>query len=1150
MELSDKDRKVLWTRARNICSFPQCQQQLTQDQVDATTGQAFQTVIGDEAHIYSASSNGPRYGPNYPTAKLETYENRILLCRNHHRLIDSEKGRAYDPETLIKMKRRHEEQAKRRERIYATVRAYIADQYQADDQVLFRQVKLEGPRVDAMFVDVPFAARQDAGAAELLGRIAASHPGDVDAEAGYVVTGAAQALLHPDWSGNALVVGGPGQGKSTLLQYICQFHRARHRGEVEYTGEAQGLQPITESARVPIRLDLRDYAQWASSKPAATAKAQRSGSRTRQAALEWPSLEEYIAVNITKHSGGHAFSLKDVSTVVSTEPVLLALDGLDEVADMDHRDQVANEIVRATARLHADDYDLVVVVSTRPGLSTSPLWSSTDFPVFYLQRLTAGLRLQYLQRWCNVAELGVDATAKLQRTFLEHESLPHIRDLASYPMQLAILLHLLQRRGLLPQERTELYSEYLKAFLDREETEGKEPLLSSERDVIEDLHAFLGWYLQKQAESGKTAGQIARTDLKLLLNQHLAGREKGQELAKQLFSAMESRVLCLIEREPGLFQFEVQSLREYFAAAYINEYADPRGIGNSRVDCLDALLERPYWLNTCRFFVGMFTKMEVRGLKQSLRELHATPELSLHPHLRLAAGRLLDDRAYQGQPDATIQEIVDFVLEGPGVVLADDGFLDESGRPLLFAEDAGRSQTVHALRSRLSSEKSPGVRSAIARTLCRHVDDHDELTRWWWDQIEGTTAWLQTAAELGVLDPPAGRPVPDLGGVVKAVGGATLWASEILAWGGYAGSIDGVLQTCIEEINDGAGEVLSAASTTPLGKVVEAARVAQMRLSTGGVNGPSRRTRFRRLRGRTLVANLVSGTDKIRTSPAMADSNAWSARLEQVAKLWGDGWVLRQAIAFVPASIDLAAVTRRVSGKGPLLTKLLERERDVRVNCRDSDWWRKRRAGTASELDRRAWLFSILTAAHNQVVIALAAEINEASAELSPKRYRAMEVALCAFMQCTLFRQLSPREALRLGQVTYTPRALWLIRLLATESSVEQINKRLTPGYEELLVPGMGDRRQLLKAVGTAKTVKLASLKCTRDALPTGAWAGDVKLGAMNAATSKDVLEHPEDWPLEIVGRAVQQSSGPLGRRPTIAEVADTNNWFQTAPGI
>ena len=89
-----------------------------------------------------------------------------------------------------------------------------------------------------------------------------------------------------------------------------------------------------------------------------------------------------------KHSGGRNFKVDDLSTLLATESVLLALDGLDEVANLEHRDLVANEIARAGARLHADAYNLVIIVATRPGMTTSPLWSSSAFPVFYLQKLT------------------------------------------------------------------------------------------------------------------------------------------------------------------------------------------------------------------------------------------------------------------------------------------------------------------------------------------------------------------------------------------------------------------------------------------------------------------------------------------------------------------------------------------------------------------------------------------------------------------------------------------------------------------------------------------------------------------------------------------------------------------------------------------
>ncbi|WP_091725290.1 hypothetical protein [Nocardioides scoriae] len=144
--LSPQDRKTLWACSRHLCAFPQCRRQLTAGEVDARRGgETLQTIVGEEAHVYSPSPEGPRYDANYPANKLETYKNRTLLCSIHHTFIDSEKGRAYDPDTLTKMMRRHERQEERRERISGTVRAYVADQYEVDDKVLFRQTQARRP---------------------------------------------------------------------------------------------------------------------------------------------------------------------------------------------------------------------------------------------------------------------------------------------------------------------------------------------------------------------------------------------------------------------------------------------------------------------------------------------------------------------------------------------------------------------------------------------------------------------------------------------------------------------------------------------------------------------------------------------------------------------------------------------------------------------------------------------------------------------------------------------------------------------------------------------------------------------------------------------------------------------------------------------
>jgi hypothetical protein len=102
------DRKKLWARSGNLCSFPECNTELAQEK------QA-NRVIGEEAHIKGEKPSAARYDPKQSKEEKASYENRILLCPTHHTMIDA------DPETwtverLIEMKRNHEQQVRESQR--------------------------------------------------------------------------------------------------------------------------------------------------------------------------------------------------------------------------------------------------------------------------------------------------------------------------------------------------------------------------------------------------------------------------------------------------------------------------------------------------------------------------------------------------------------------------------------------------------------------------------------------------------------------------------------------------------------------------------------------------------------------------------------------------------------------------------------------------------------------------------------------------------------------------------------------------------------------------------------------------------------------------------------------------------------------------
>jgi len=104
-------RKLLWSRAGDQCAWPGCEECLTVDLHDVVSAkiQIQGIIMGEEAHIRSGRPDGPRYDASYPGDRVDLYENLILLCPNHHTLIDKEGGVAASVEQLLAIKRQHEE---------------------------------------------------------------------------------------------------------------------------------------------------------------------------------------------------------------------------------------------------------------------------------------------------------------------------------------------------------------------------------------------------------------------------------------------------------------------------------------------------------------------------------------------------------------------------------------------------------------------------------------------------------------------------------------------------------------------------------------------------------------------------------------------------------------------------------------------------------------------------------------------------------------------------------------------------------------------------------------------------------------------------------------------------------------------------------
>src|SRR3546814_1075578 len=104
--------------------------------------------------------------------------------------------------------------------------------------------------------------------------------------------------------------------------------------------------------------------------------------------------------------------------------------------------------------------------------------------------------------------------------------------------------------------------------------------------------------------------------------------EKPESVVDELFEATTDRLWALTSKEEGVYEFEVVSLREYFAARFLYKFA---GEGDRDFDSaivFRELLRRPYWLNTARFYSGNAHGKEIYRSEEHTSELQSLMRIS------------------------------------------------------------------------------------------------------------------------------------------------------------------------------------------------------------------------------------------------------------------------------------------------------------------------------------------------------------------------------------------------------------------------------------------------------------------------------------------------------------------------------------------
>ncbi len=445
------------------------------------------------------------------------------------------------------------------------------------------------------------------------------------------------------------IVGGPGQGKTTVGQLLCQVYRVallKDRPEhtlgpeipdllQQYRNHLDRLRiPTPVCRRWPLSIPLNEFSDALAEKRAT-------------------SLLQYMAELVKQRSPINSLMLREW---LREWPWLVVLDGLDEVAAPDIREKVLDAISEFFVDAAELEADLLVVATTRP-----QGYREEFSPRFYehltLQSMDADNALDYAKHLAKVRYAqDPDMRARVIERLKVAANEPITARLMRTPLQVTIISLLLERRTRAPQDRYALFEAYYNTLYDREIAKGTpvSRLLDEQRRNIDHLHERIGLLLQVRAEhAGEAESQLPEEDLYRLAYERLIAEEYSAEqatqLASQLVNAATDRLVMLVGRSTGTIGFEIRSLQELMAARALFSGGDQELLKR-----LKDLATSAHWRNTW-LFAASRTFAQREHLRDAIITLldeidsDSTLTMYLKPGARLAV-EMLDEDITVGQP--------------------------------------------------------------------------------------------------------------------------------------------------------------------------------------------------------------------------------------------------------------------------------------------------------------------------------------------------------------------------------------------------------------------------------------------------------------------------------------------------------------------
>jgi adenylate kinase len=421
-------------------------------------------------------------------------------------------------------------------------------------------------------------------------------------------------FLLGEYYPRAVVIGGPGKGKSTVGQQLAQIHRAKLIGKEDYQFEKP------KTIRIPFRIVLKYFAQWLAKKP------------------NLDTLEAYIAERmgiLTSRPG--LVSPKDIQDILCCRPCLLILDGLDEVGVPELQEKMLARIKNFLSMAEKLNSNLMVVASSRPkefDKHYKSYFTTKRFLHLELIDMSAQKVNEYAKKWVLAKKLKDEEEQRIISTLEECQQDNNTSALLTSPLYVTIILLIIKNRGRPPSQKEDLFNKYWEIIFAREKSKDK-GIIQSDESLLFGLHSYLGHLLHERAAEENIQSRLSENDFRNAVCKFLR-QENKRSSSETINLKMEALVkdgdrLVLITEANDLFGFDIRSFQEFFAAVYLIENAEDTA---QRFESLKNIIYSAHWRNVALFFVGRIARTHKGEANKILRLCKEIDQTTKNHYLR------------------------------------------------------------------------------------------------------------------------------------------------------------------------------------------------------------------------------------------------------------------------------------------------------------------------------------------------------------------------------------------------------------------------------------------------------------------------------------------------------------------------------------